>query len=233
MPAGIALRTEETGETAMDDGEAGGGGRPARAGTALRTSWRLWNFKAPEWRTAAWLGALLVAGLILLLTAHPAAPPKTAAAGSVPLRAPGSAAGAPLQGTEQAIEANLAQALDAIAGAGPVTVRVHLAEGPVTEFAANTQETDSTSSQTGQGSGGQVTTQRSVSRQLAGAVSGGGAVPVRSVRAPQISGVLVVAVGAVNPAIRAELAAAVHAATGVALYQVVVLPATAGGSTRA
>jgi len=210
----------------MDDEGSPGGGKSGQRAGGPATSWRLWNLKAPEWRTAGWLGAILVAGLILL-TARPVAAPKAPAAASAPAAGTAPTAADPLQAEEQAIEADLAQALDAVAGAGPVTVRVHLGEGPVTDFAASTQETNSTSQQTSQGGGDQVTTQRSVSRQLSGA-STGGAPPVQSVRAPQITGVLVVAAGAGDPVVKAELAAAVQAATGVPLYEVVVLPAAAG-----
>lgn len=217
----------------MDDEGAGGGGRSGKKPGGPATPWRLWNLKAPEWRTAGWLGAILVAGLILL-TARPAAAPKApTTAASTTAGTPSATAADPLQAEAQSIEADLAQALDAIAGAGPVTVRVHLKEGPVTDFAANTQVTDSTSHQTSQGGGDQVTTQRSVSRQLASGATGGGTPPVQSVSAPQITGVLVVAAGAANPSVQAELAAAVQAATGVPLYEVVVLPAAAGGASGA
>lgn len=199
---------------------AGGAG----GGSGARRGWRPWNLKAPEWRTAAWLGALLVAGLILL-TARPAAAPAVAApAAGAQTQGGGSTALAadPLQAQAQALEADLAAALQAVAGAGHVTVRVHLAQGAATDYAANTQVSDARTQQ-----GTQVTTQHSVSRQLPGG-GGGGAPPVQDVRAPEITGVLVVASGATDPRVRAELAAAAQAATGVPLYAVVVLPAAAG-----
>lgn len=211
--------------TAVGEAE-GEGRRGGRAGLP----WRPWNLKGPEWRTAAWLGALLLAGL-LLLTVRPGgasqAPSGAAPGGAATADPPASS---PLQAEEESLAQSLQPALEAIAGAGTVTVRVHLGEGPVTEYASNVQQTESTSSQTGSGSGGTVTTQTSVDSQLAGGTSGG-TPPVRAVRGPQVTGVLVIATGAGDATVRGELAAAVHAATGVPLYQVVVVPA-AGGSTQ-
>lgn len=215
----------------MADEGAGDPGRSGRGPALLRVSWRLWNLKAPEWRTAGWLGALLVAGLILL-TARPATAPKQGIGNGGPAvaAASGGAAADPLQPDENAIEASLASALAGIAGAGAITVRVHLQEGPVTDFAVNTQVTDSTSGQTSQGGNGQSTTQHSQSSQLATPASGGGP-PVQSIEAPTISGVLVVAGGASDAGVRAELTAAVQAATGVPLYKIVVLPAAVGSDS--
>ena len=208
----------------MADAGSGDGGRPGRSSLLPQVSWRLWNLKPPEWRTAGWLGALLVAGLLLLATrpaagGHTGLPSRTA---SPPAATPSD----PLQADEQSLETNLQAALDGIAGAGTVTVRVHLQAGPVTDYAFNTQETESTSS----GSGAQTTTQQSESSQLAAGAQGG-APAVQSVQAPAITGVLVVAQGGADPAVRAELSAAVQAATGVPLYEIVVLPAAAGAAT--
>lgn len=209
----------------MGEPTVGGSSAPAppqRVGTLPSVSWRLWNLKGPEWRTAGWLGALLLGGLLLLTFHGGGGTGAGAATPRVPTAQP--ATGDPLQADEGVLEANLTQALDAIAGAGPVTVRVHLEEGPVTEFATNTQTTDSTSHQTSQGGGDQTTTQHSESSQLATPTTGGGP-PVQSVEAPTITGVLVVAAGAGDATVRAELTAAVQAATAVPLYRIVVVPA--------
>jgi len=210
---------------AMGVGGEGGsrGGAPPPRG-----AWRLWNLKGPEWRTAGWLGALLLAGLLLLSTTRGAGAGAThTPAAGAPAAATAVPGGDPLLSEAAAIAADLTQALEAIAGAGSVTVRVHLQEGPVTEFAANTQVTDQVSAQSGQSGGDQTTTQHSESSQLAAAATGGGT-PVRAIAAPTITGVLVVAAGARDPTVRAELTAAVLAATAVALYRIVVVPAAAG-----
>ncbi len=201
-------------------GESGAGGAPPPRG-----GWRLGNLKGPEWRTAAWMGGLLVAGLLLLVSRPGVGSPQVVAAN--PGGATGGGGGAPqgggaqdpLQAEAQAMGQGLEQALTRIAGAGTVTVRLRLEAGPVTEYATNTQQTDSSSS----GSGG-TTSQRTVSRQLA-SPSGGGTPPVQSTKAASIASVLVVASGASDPRVRAELAAAVQAATGASLYRIVVLPA--------
>ncbi len=189
--------------------------------------WQLWNLKAPEWRTAAVLGGLLVVGLILLSSRPAGAPAGAPAAGAGSVTAAGAAASDPLSAEEAAIDQNLAAVLGRVDGAGDVTVHVRLASGPTTVYATNDQDSDSTTSETTSGGGGQTTVQHSVTKQLAGGANG--ATPVVSVQAPAVSSVLVVATGAVSPVVQVRLAAAAQAATGVPLYQITVLPA--GGGT--
>ena len=202
------------------DGERAGGGSRPRGGL------QLWNLKAPEWRTAAWLGGLLVLGLVLLL-ARPAAAPGSAAlpAAAAPAAAPGDGAD-PLAAEEAAMAADLAGALDRIAGAGTVTVRVHLAAGAQTQYATNAQDSDSATSGTGAGGGLQTTTQKTTSTQVVVATSG--APVVSAVQAPAVDGVLIVAPGASSGVVRAELAAAAQAVTGAPLYSITVVPAQEG-----
>ncbi len=189
------------------------------------------HWKAGEWRTAAWLGGLLVAGLVLLM-ARPAtapvvggtvSPPAGRGGGGKPLVTTGSSD--PLRAQEQSMDRELEASLERIAGAGQVTVRVDLASGAVTHFAANTQDTDSVTRQGSPGGSSQTTTQQNRSRQLL--VGSGGGPTVQSVQAPQVRGVLVVATGASALTVRTELAAAVRAATGAPLYRIAVLPAAA------
>ena len=185
---------------------------------------QLWNLKAPEWKTAAWLGGLLVVGLILL-TARPAGAPTKASTASAP-EAPTVRAD-PLAAEESAMAQDLAAALGRVAGAGDVTVRVRLASGPTTVYVSNDQDTESTTSETSSGGGLQTTVQRSTSHQLAGTT--GSVPPVVTVQAPQIQSVLVVATGASSPLVQMRLAAAAQAATGIPLFRITVLPA--GGGT--
>ena len=207
-------------------------GAGAEGGGPRASGLRLFNWKAGEWRTAAWLGGLLVAGVVLL-SARPATAPVVG--GTAAARPGGRGGGAaatvvtgardPLQAQEQAMNRQLEASLERIAGAGQVTVRVDLASGAATHFAANTQTTDSVTRQGSPGGSSQTTTQQNRSRQLL--VGSGSGPTVQSVEAPQVRGVLVVATGATALTVRTELAAAVRAATGAPLYRIAVLPAAA------
>jgi stage III sporulation protein AG len=196
---------------------AGAGGGRLRPWEGVR----LWNLKPADWRTAAWLGALLLAGVILLF-AHPAGAPAPGTAAAPGGGASGATAalptGDPLRAEEAAMDADLERILGRIAGVGAVSVQVHLAYGPVTDFATDTQVSES---------GGGAAAQSSESDQVV--LAGSGAPAVRAVQAPQVDGVLVVAQGASDPRIALELTQAVEAATGAAAYAIVVLPGGGGG----
>ncbi len=179
----------------------------------------VWNLKKGEWKTAAWLLGLLVLGLLLLLVRPGAAsgggasPPVTSGGGSS--RAPIS--GDPLVAEEEAMDSSLATALGRITGAGTVTVRVHLASGPKTDYAENVQSSIT-------GSGSQAAS--STNQQLASGSSGGPV--VQGTLGADVAGVLVVASGASDPAVALELSQAVQAATGAPAYAIVVLSAEGG-----
>lgn len=187
--------------------------------------WTLWNLKAPEWKTAAWLGGLLVLGLILLMSRPAGAPTHASPASAAP---PPAATADALLGEEAAIDQQLAATLSRVAGAGQVSVQVLLASGPTTVYATNDQDSNSTTSETSAGGGLQTTTQHSVTHQLAGTT--GSAPPVTTTRGPQYQSVLVLATGAVSPVVQTRLAAAAQAATGVPLFRITVLPAGGGTS---
>lgn len=190
--------------------------------TGAQGSWRLWNLKPGEWRTAGWLGALLVAGLLLLF-ARPAAAPSGAGARQVlPVAVLGGPD--PLQAEQAEMDRQLTAILGRIAGAGTVSVQVHLAYGPVTDYALDTQVSDSSSTPaTSDGQGG---TQHAESDQVV--LAGSGTPAVRAVQAPAVDGVLVVATGASDPVVGLEIEQAVQAATGAPAYRIVVLPASGG-----
>lgn len=187
-----------------------------------RLQW--WNLKAPEWKTAGWLGGLLVLGLILLTARSAGAPAHPSLTASA---APPTVGADPLSAEQAQMDQALTGALSHVSGAGQVTVAVLLASGPTTVYATNDQDSDSTTSETSAGGGLQTTVQHSTTRQLAGTT--GGTQPVASVHAPQIQSVLVVATGAVSPLVQMRLAAATQAATGIPLFRITVLPG--GGGT--
>jgi stage III sporulation protein AG len=196
-------------------GEGGGG----------RRRWlpEIGSLRRPEWKTAAWMAALLGAGLILLLQRPAAAP----ARGAGDPGAPSAAAPAgPLQAEEAALSAELSAALGRIAGAGTVSVQVHLQSGGRTQYATDEQDSDAVTSDEGSGAGAQTTTQTTKSTQVVMASSG--APVVADVGAPVVSGVLVVASGAANPVVAEELAEAAQALSGAPLYRITVLPGLGG-----
>lgn len=215
--------------------DAAGRGRPDPEGRSGWPAWRppqFWNLKAPQWKTAAWMGALLVAGLILLLQRPAAAPSRAASAGlpstssAAPSGADSAGSADPLSGEEEAMAARLSAALGRIAGAGAVSVDVRLAAGPTTRFATDAQDSNAVTSETGTGAGAQTTTQTTTSTQV---VTGAAGAPVvEGVQSAQVAGVLVVASGATDPVVAAELARAAQALTGAPLYRITVLPGQGG-----
>jgi len=165
-----------------------------------------------DWRSWVVLGILLTFGLFLLLS-RPAqgAPSRTRATAGLPDTS------SPLAAEEQSMDRQLERTLAEIAGAGQVTVQVHLAAGPRTAYVENVQ-------QTVQGEGGSSVSDSS--RQLAS--TGAGTPVVQQVEGAQVDGVLVVATGAADPRIAWELTQAVEAATGAPAYRIVVLDAATG-----
>jgi stage III sporulation protein AG len=181
------------------------------------------NLKRPEWKTAAWMAALLGVGLLLLLQ-RPAAAPGRGAADPAPAAAPSG--GGPLGREEAQLSAQLTSALGRIVGAGRVTAQVDLQSGAQTEYATDAQDSNSVTSDTASGGGAQTTTQKTTNTQVVMASSGS---PVVSgMRGPVVSGVLVVASGASNPVVAQELAQAAQALTGAPLYRITVLPGLGG-----
>lgn len=192
-------------------------------------TWPRWfNFKPPQWRTAVWLGVAGIAGLVLL-----AVRPATGTGGTTP-PAPTTvsgtaAAGGPVNGVAgaaAAMDQQLAQVLQQVAGAGRVTVEVDMIAGPSAVFASNTQTNRTTSQQSPAGGGSEQSVQQTSSTQV---VLAGSSPVVATTRAASVAGVLVVATGATNPMVKAALAEAAQAATGVPLYRVTVL--AGGGGT--
>ncbi len=194
-------------------------------------AWPRWfNFKPAQWRTAAWLGVAGIAGLVLLVVRPGTGGGLGATVPSAPAATSGtSAAGDPGNGvaaTAAAMDRQLQQVLRQVAGAGQVTVEVDLTSGPQSVFASNTQTNRTTSQQTPAGGGSDQSVQVTSSTQV---VLAGSTPAVATTRAASVAGVLVVATGATDPVVKAALAEAAQAATGVPLYRVTVL--AGGGGT--
>lgn len=161
----------------------------------------------------AWLAGLFVAGMVLLWM-HPGSAERRAAVTTVGAAVSGTPhANDPLMVEEEAMDAALEGAIEAIAGAGTVTVQVHLASGPMTEYAEKVQQSGSSAS------------------SAEPAMGSSGAPLIRGTSAAMVDGVLVVASGATDPVVAAEITQAVAAATGAPLYAIEVVPAR-GGDTR-
>jgi stage III sporulation protein AG len=130
----------------------------------------------------------------------------------------------------QALARELELTLSTVRGAGKVCVQVALRSGPETELAANnvsttrqTQETDAT------GTSRQTSEHTQDYRPVMSRTAGGLEAPVvTAVRPPAIEGVLVVAEGALDSRVRAELTRAVATLLQLPVYRIRVLPMKGG-----
>jgi len=121
--------------------------------------------------------------------------------------------------------------LGQIRGAGTVVVSVSVGSGPETVVAANRSESVRQTEERDATSGGtRITEEHSTTVQpvMARQVTAGDGPVVTRVVAPEVEGVLVVASGASNPAVRAEIFRAVQILFNVAPHRVQVLPMKAG-----
>lgn len=126
---------------------------------------------------------------------------------------------------EQIIENKIVQLLSKVKGAGNVAVSVTLEGGSSKETAQNiTKETKTTEEKDTSG-GIRTTTESKESNQILMSKENGmdKAIVIREVK-PEIKGVMVVADGAVNSNIKADLTKAVATGLGIASYKITVLP---------
>jgi stage III sporulation protein AG len=196
------------------------------------------HLKAPDRKTARWLAVLLAAGLGLLLVRPQ---PRPAAA---PGRAPAAAGGAggasgaaaqpsdPVAAEEDALSRSLAALLGEVPGAGRVWVHVTLSGTDSQRLATDTTSTKTTTTERdNQGGTRTVVEETNTDKVVLGhSGSGDAPVPVQTTR-PQVVGVLVVAAGASDPAVRAALTQAVAVGLGIPAYRVAVLPGRQDGGS--
>lgn len=209
--------TSATGATGASQGTGGqGGGQAAQGGSSQGGGWE----QAGEGWVAGEYGV-----------------PATAAAGADGTAGPATPGAAALEEWQTVLEARLAGVLSCISGAGRVIVWVDLAAGP--ELVPLRQETVHTTRTDEQDPGGGTRTVRDEERDgrvlsassgssLLGAEGTGGAL-LGMVLAPRVEGVLVIAEGAGDPRVRADLAAAAAAALGLPAHRVTILPARGPG----
>lgn len=161
--------------------------------------------------------ALLIAGSLYdsaPAKPRPAAPAETA---RVPAAAPRS--------YEEALEAKLANLLSQVRGAGAVAVSITLDSGATQEYAKNIVKESRTIQERDTSGGTRTTSEVKESEQVLLSRESGVDRPVmvRETR-PAIKGVLVIAEGALDSAVKANLTRAVEAGLGIPSYKITVLP---------
>ncbi|MBM7855485.1 stage III sporulation protein AG [Desulfohalotomaculum tongense] len=126
---------------------------------------------------------------------------------------------------EKYLADKLQRMLEMVEGAGEVHVTVQLESSSRAEYAINTTTDSKTTQEKDQAGGTRVQTEDNDSSQLVLIRdSSGGEIPVlRQELAPKVSGVLVVAEGAGDPVIKAQLFKAVKVALGVEPQKILVL----------
>lgn len=158
-------------------------------------------------------GAVLGLALILLANAlgpRPAPPAVPSASG--PAAAGPAAEGTTLATYEQLLSERLAALLGRVEGAGRVAVLVRLAAGEEAVYLQDSDQTVRRTSERDTQGGTRTIEEQSQNVRTVLTESGRGAGPVtRVLRAPQVEGVLVVAEGAGDPAVRQRLLRAVRA----------------------
>ncbi|SHE62165.1 hypothetical protein [Desulforamulus putei] len=130
---------------------------------------------------------------------------------------------------EEYLSQRLCQMLEQVEGAGKVKVTVRLQNSTRTEYAINTTTGKKTTQEKDQSGGTRVLTEDTDSGQLVLVTRNGEETPVMSREvAPTVAGVLVVADGAGDPAVKARLFRATQVALGVEPQKVIVMARKAG-----
>ncbi|MDR7865289.1 MAG: hypothetical protein RIN56_00650 [Sporomusaceae bacterium] len=126
---------------------------------------------------------------------------------------------------EEALEVKLANLLSQVKGAGSVAVSITLESGLTQEYARNTVRESRTIQERDTSGGVRTTTENKESDQvLLGRENGiDRPVMVRETK-PAVKGVLVIAEGAADSAVKASLTRAVEAGLGLPPYKITVLP---------
>lgn len=195
------------------------------------------NLKEPQQRTLRYAALLGAMGLLLLVVTgghgrnEPAQPsrPETVAVMSA------AATEADLVARMEAgMARDLEQILQGVQGAGRVSVRVSLAGALMNEFAVDQTSNRTTTQEHDRNGGSRVVTRAEESGRVVSIQSAGGQEAlIRQIRRPEVRGVLIVAQGADNPAVRVSLTRAAQAALDAPLYRITVLPGKrAEGSER-
>ncbi|MBP2649329.1 MAG: hypothetical protein H6Q74_154 [Firmicutes bacterium] len=126
---------------------------------------------------------------------------------------------------EDILEAKLGNLLSQVKGAGMVAVNITLENGPAEEYAQNVVKESKTVSEKDTSGGVRTTVESKESKQLLLSKDNGVDRPVvvKEVK-PVIKGVLVVAEGAHDSNVKANLVRAVQSVLGIPSYKITVLP---------
>ena len=126
---------------------------------------------------------------------------------------------------EEALEAKLANLLSQVKGAGAVAVSITLENGATQEYAKNIVRESRIIQERDTGGGTRTTTENKESEQVLLSRDNGADRPVmvRETK-PAVKGVLVIAEGAADSAVKANLTRAVEAGLGLPAYRITVLP---------
>lgn len=169
---------------------------------------------------------LLLLGLVgvLLLVFGSLYEPSPAKPQQVAPAEPARSIGSP-RSYEEALEAKLANLLSQVKGAGAVAVSITLENGVTQEYARNTVRESRTIQERDTSGGVRTTTESKESDQvLLGRENGiDRPVMVRETK-PAVKGVLVIAEGAADSVVKANLTRAVEAGLGLPPYKITVLP---------
>jgi stage III sporulation protein AG len=126
---------------------------------------------------------------------------------------------------EEALENKLAMLLSQVRGAGGVAVNITLESGASQEYAKNIVRESRTIQERDTGGGTRTTSENKESEQVLLSRDNGADRPVMVREAkPSIKGVLVIAEGAADSAVKANLTRAVEAGLGIPPYKITVLP---------
>nr|WP_092067323.1 hypothetical protein [Dendrosporobacter quercicolus]NSL46524.1 hypothetical protein [Dendrosporobacter quercicolus DSM 1736]SDL54225.1 stage III sporulation protein AG [Dendrosporobacter quercicolus] len=126
---------------------------------------------------------------------------------------------------EEDLEAKLANILSRVKGAGTVAVSVTLDNGSIQEHAKNITKETRTVQEKDTAGGIRTTTETKESQQILLSKANGADHPVmvREIK-PSVKGVLVIAEGAADSNVKANLMRAVEAGLGLPSYKITVLP---------
>ncbi len=132
---------------------------------------------------------------------------------------------------ENLLAQRLEQALNQISGAGQVRVTVNLASTTQKDYAVNTNTNSKNTQEHDQKGGNRVITETDENEQMVLVRENQGnkeePVVVKEIK-PEVKGVIVVAEGAEDPAIKADLVKAVQVYLSLPAHRVIVLPKEAG-----
>lgn len=201
------------------------------------------NLKEPQLRALRYGLVMVAAGLLVLVFLGDMAGRVAPAAG---VEQPGPADGAARRdagvgGARAAPEDDVSQmevimarrledTLAQVNGVGRVRVQVALAGALERDFVTDQSLQRTTTQERDRSGGSRVVTQEEQSGKVLAVQGGRGQEAVlRQMRRPEVRGVLVVAEGAEDPAVEAELAHAVQVALDVPLHRITVLPGKVAG----